>query len=91
MHKAPLHDNFTVGKLLPQFYLDLGAFCAYERVGVKNLLRRLSDKRVAWVLHLPWSLLELRRSLSGLMQFPSDSGIGPVKKKRLVNVRGNKL
>jgi hypothetical protein len=47
------------------------------------LLRRLSGNIVVWIIHLPVSwLLSSTRSVSWI-QFPSDSGIWPVKKNEL--------
>ena len=41
-HKASLHDDFAVGKLLPQCFLSLRAPCAYERAEVKNFTKEIA-------------------------------------------------
>ena len=44
---------------------------------------------VWWILHLPSSLLEERSRNLSLIQFPSDSGIGPIRKNIIIEIWSN--
>ena len=74
-----LHDDIAVGKLLPQCFLR--ALCAYERAGVKNFTKKIVRQNSRVDATLTFELVVVEIKILKLIQFPSDTGISPVKKK----------
>ena len=65
--------------------------CIWDWTCQKEGLWEIQGKIVWWIIHLPSSLLLERVSLSSLIQFPSDSGIWPVKKNDSAKFRGKSV